>query len=258
MKKLILLLLVPFTGLAALGDTESISIGKYGKPVSRQNGENLYHLETMFVVERYDNRGVAVSTMYLKPVKTGPFTADQLTGLRKINIPEPYCSEAHRWTKAETVDADLTGRSTTDGLYIIIYGTIPIGDETFHQVRYVDQVGYNKLETVASSTPTPAPTVEKSDCLLVATENLHRLASTSYWSRILVYQQEINGQPTFGHAVAVWKLSAQGKVYMIDSEGSIELPTQSEDANIIALHIEVFNRQQRGLDIKIPKAWFAE
>jgi hypothetical protein len=143
-------------------------------------------------------------------------------------------------------------------------------DETVYVVAYVldtrqlsvwGREEWSKLrnpESAPAATPPPSPpATERKDCMLVATENLHRLASISYWHKILCFKQELDGVPVRGHAVAVWKLSAEGRVYTIDASGSVELPTTSEDPNIIASYLEVYYRQ-KGVNLKLPLAWFAE
>jgi hypothetical protein len=67
------------------------------------------------------------------------------------------------------------------------------------------------------------------DCMLVATENLARLAGKSYWSNIILFQTTVNGEVTNSHAMACWKISADGKVYLIDNGGTIELQTTSTE-----------------------------
>jgi hypothetical protein len=82
--------------------------------------------------------------------------------------------------------------------------------------------------------PAGPPQTDKNDCMVVATENLHRLASTAAWSGILAFRYVLDGGwLKDGHAVAVWKLSNDGLVYAVDSSGTYQLPTTSTDAREI-------------------------
>jgi hypothetical protein len=81
--------------------------------------------------------------------------------------------------------------------------------------------------------PPPPPPKQhrevKTDCMLVATENYHRLQTVAVWARILAFKFQINGTVIKeGHAVAVWQIDEGGKVYAIDSRGTLELDTTSQ------------------------------
>jgi hypothetical protein len=83
-------------------------------------------------------------------------------------------------------------------------------------------------------TPTPQPKQEKNDCMVIATENLHRLASKSPWSNILMFKICEDGEMLqSGHAVAVWKITPNGNVFAVDDSGTFELDTTSTDARDI-------------------------
>jgi hypothetical protein len=74
----------------------------------------------------------------------------------------------------------------------------------------------------------------KLDCMVVATENLHRLAEASAWSNILCFKYLVDGRTlAMGHAVAVWKITPDGKVFSVDDSGTSELDTTSTEAKDI-------------------------
>jgi hypothetical protein len=52
---------------------------------------------------------------------------------------------------------------------------------------------------------------EKNDCMLVATENLHRLTTISAWSNIIRFQVYVNGEHEWGHAMAIWKIKGDSQ-----------------------------------------------
>jgi hypothetical protein len=69
---------------------------------------------------------------------------------------------------------------------------------------------------------------QKNDCMIVATENLHRLAPNAAWSNIVMFNIIVNGTPMkLGHAVAVWKITGDGNVFAADDSGTYELETTS-------------------------------
>jgi hypothetical protein len=86
---------------------------------------------------------------------------------------------------------------------------------------------------VATQTPTPTP---KRDCMVVATELYQRLVEANIWfSKILMFDVTENGKRITGHAVVVWKITPDGNVYAGDADGTLELDTNSEDAENILL-----------------------
>jgi hypothetical protein len=99
---------------------------------------------------------------------------------------------------------------------------------------------------------------DKNDCMVVATENLHRLAAAAPWSNILMYSITVNGQlQPLGHAVAVWKITLDGNVFVVDSSGTFEVFTTSTDANdILAEMAKRFSRRYGGTFVL--KGYFAD
>jgi hypothetical protein len=73
----------------------------------------------------------------------------------------------------------------------------------------------------------PAPQRNENDCMITATELLHRLASASAWSNIVMFQLSVNGVRQFGHGMAVWKIAGNSKVLVADASGTFELETTS-------------------------------
>ena len=67
----------------------------------------------------------------------------------------------------------------------------------------------------------------KNDCMVTATENYHRLVTTSAWASILRFQVYVNGKHEWGHAIAVWKIKGDSKILAVDSSGTFELRTTS-------------------------------
>jgi hypothetical protein len=80
----------------------------------------------------------------------------------------------------------------------------------------------------AQPVTTPAP--DKNDCMVVATEIFNRVRANSAWAKIIGFGITANGkvQP-IGHAMAVWKLTAEGRVYAADQSGTFELHTISTE-----------------------------
>jgi hypothetical protein len=74
-----------------------------------------------------------------------------------------------------------------------------------------------------------APTPDKNDCLIVATEAQARLKKTAYWSRVGAFMQTVNGKNVGGHAVAFFQPNDTSQVFMYDEDGSLPLHTQSHD-----------------------------
>jgi hypothetical protein len=101
--------------------------------------------------------------------------------------------------------------------------------------------------------PQRATQPEKNDCMIVATENLHRLADASVWSNIVMFKYIVNGvPPRLGHAVAVWKITDDGKVFATDDDGTFELNTTSTDVldilNALAVKYSTATRQRVFID----------
>lgn len=93
---------------------------------------------------------------------------------------------------------------------------------------------YARVITSPKSEPVQPQKEKKRDCVLVATENLARLEPISAWTNVLAFKYRVNGQALpIGHAVAVWKISLDGKVLAIDDDGTYELDTASTDASDI-------------------------
>jgi hypothetical protein len=81
---------------------------------------------------------------------------------------------------------------------------------------------------VSVATPTPAPT--RKDCMVVATELLHRVKDGSCWSNILTFHLLVDGQRLpAGHAMVLWKVTPEGRVYAADADGTVELNTSSTE-----------------------------
>lgn len=71
------------------------------------------------------------------------------------------------------------------------------------------------------------------DCVITATEAVARLAPTASWSRILLLRYTRQNGVTYNHALAVWIAPTSTNVCSYDKTGTLELPTQSRDANVI-------------------------
>jgi hypothetical protein len=93
---------------------------------------------------------------------------------------------------------------------------------------------------------------KKRDCMIVATELLHRLADKSAWSNILMFSQTVNGQKlAFGHAVAVWKLTPEGNVFAADDDGTFELETTSTDAGDVLVALGTKYSTETGYNVAL-------
>jgi len=82
--------------------------------------------------------------------------------------------------------------------------------------------------------PGPTTTPDKRDCAVVATENYNRLKPISYWAAIIGFDYYVNGDRTpIGHAVCAWKVNQDSRVMVVDSDGTLELPTTSTNSQEI-------------------------
>ena len=84
--------------------------------------------------------------------------------------------------------------------------------------------------TVATTNLVPA-TKPKNDCVVVATEIRDRMKDKSQWNGILAFKLAVDGNSApVGHAVACWKYSTDGHVFVSDDDGTIETNTSSTNA----------------------------
>ena len=85
----------------------------------------------------------------------------------------------------------------------------------------------SQVSLVPLGTPGPilTPAPARTDCLLVATENYHRIKPSATWSNILIVRFRIdNSVEIYGHAMVVWKITPRSHVFMADSHGGADLP----------------------------------
>jgi hypothetical protein len=145
-----------------------------------------------------------------------------------------------------------------DGKYyaVVIYDK---KDHTLGIVRSdVFVAAANGVYDRPASQPTLQPTDMKKDCMVTATENLHRLAANAPWSNILMFDIVANGQELpLGHAVAVWKITADGSVFAVDDNGTVELITTSSNVNDIAIALGRQYSAVEGMPIKLINGRFA-
>ena len=74
----------------------------------------------------------------------------------------------------------------------------------------------------------------------------------------LMFDIVANGQELpFGHAVAVWKITADGSVFAVDDNGTVELTTTSSNVNDIAIALGRQYSAVEGTPIKLINGRFA-
>jgi hypothetical protein len=81
----------------------------------------------------------------------------------------------------------------------------------------------------------PLPQQEdENDCVIVATKHLNELGNSVPWKQMLMFVYIVDGKrEAIGHAVAVFKRSNDGNVWVNDKSGSDQIATTSTDANEI-------------------------
>jgi hypothetical protein len=108
---------------------------------------------------------------------------------------------------------------------------------------------------MVATTTTP----EKKDCILVAKENLARLAPISFWAKQLNYVYTVNGNKVeLGHAVVVWKDKPDSQVNVIDANGSFALNTYSTDSKTILSAMANRYSQKYNLQVTLQGAFDGE
>jgi hypothetical protein len=100
---------------------------------------------------------------------------------------------------------------------------------------------------------------DRKDCLIVASELNDRMKKTStWWNQIIIYDVFVDGiKERQGHAVAGWKYSPDGHVYIGDITGSAELETSSEDIDVIMATLSASQSAKSGKHITL-KGHFAQ
>jgi hypothetical protein len=89
------------------------------------------------------------------------------------------------------------------------------------------------MECEPEATPKATPE-DENDCVIVATKHLNELGNSVPWKKMLMFVYIVDGKrELLGHAVAVFKRSEDGNVWVNDKSGSDELATTSTDANEI-------------------------
>jgi hypothetical protein len=99
---------------------------------------------------------------------------------------------------------------------------------------------YAQDAVVGKSAPLPPPSATaapRTDCLIAATENYARIGKVAAWSNILLFRFQVDNNPTYGHAVVVWKITPSSKIFLSDTNGGSELATKSTDPEIITTAI---------------------
>ena len=75
---------------------------------------------------------------------------------------------------------------------------------------------------------------DENDCVIIATKHLHELGDSVSWKQMLTFVYIVDGKrEALGHAVAVFKRSNDGNVWVNDKNGSDQIATTSTDANEI-------------------------
>ena len=156
---------------------------------------------------------------------------------------KPYNRLVHenRWHRANTCDyMGLFNNGTQLGMVVYDREHEMLSIWTVNAFNYWASYREPSKPTpnryVAPQVPRPLPGGEekpaKNDCMIVATELLHRLSPASSWSRILTFKYTVNEyRASSGHALTVWKLSQDGKVFAADGNGTLELDTTSEQCS---------------------------
>ena len=155
------------------------------------------------------NRRAASYTRYNAEVKD----INEITGVPNVEYKRPEHDEHSNY---ETFD-------------LVAYDGSPIA-----MVMY-DKVGNYLLIQKPPPQSKPQPTPEdENDCVIVATKHLNELGKSVPWKKMLMFVYIVDGKrEALGHAVAVFKRSNDGNVWVNDKSGSDELATTSTDANEI-------------------------
>jgi hypothetical protein len=75
---------------------------------------------------------------------------------------------------------------------------------------------------------------DENECVIIATKHLHELGDSVPWKQMLTFVYIVDGKrEALGHAVAVFKRSDDGNVWVNDKSGSEKIATTSKDAKDI-------------------------
>ena len=107
--------------------------------------------------------------------------------------------------------------------------------------------------------PAPsAPTDEKNDCLIIATEAFARLKQSSAWARIAAFDFLKDGKKEGGHAVVFYQPTATSNVFIYDKTfGSLDLQTRSHELTVIIEHLNAMMKKADLFQVGDPK-WLGE
>jgi hypothetical protein len=169
---------------------------------------------------------------FLQPYRTLKFSKWTIVadGLAMCELSQNGTVLAMAWYILEKQTLSLMNMSSYDRMMSLAQ------HETAEQQKTLPSVAVEKR-------PAPRPqTASKSsdrmlnkDCAIVATENLHRLAANAAWSATLSFDVYEDGKFVSGHAVAVWKIATDSKVWAVDQNGTLQIETTSTDVKDILM-----------------------
>jgi hypothetical protein len=218
---------------AKLGETEAQIIKRFGIDalINRKVDTSLTLLEfgrRNNVVVAIDQHGRSIFEFYR--LRTGYNASDANEIAAKV-----LGGVRWHWTRV-----DRCRRRTTDGAYELML--LPGYDE----YRWSMAVGYTVAvdafatgvyNATAPAQPQPQPRYyvqptdpsrTPADCGIIAAQAYSRLKPATSWCQVLSARLYIDGQKD-GHAVVAFKYQPDGHVQIYDENGTLELPTTSED-----------------------------